>query len=99
MSKRQTAESQCDKCYARILWARNSKTGHAMPLDLKPSPDGQYLLDDFTMYCTRLEPEMLQQARDRKRSLFSNHLVTCQERNPQQSLLKETEDGNEENQH
>ncbi len=41
MSKLQTAEGQCDKCYEPILWARNSVTGRKIPLDAKPTKDGQ----------------------------------------------------------
>lgn len=84
MSKRQTAEGQCDKCLAPILWARNSATGRPLPLDAKPHAGGNFTLDELTMYCTKLELPMIERAVERGRTLFSNHMVTCEARQTQE---------------
>ena len=87
MSKRQTAESECDKCYARILWATNAATGRPMPLNLRAeritgtSVGPFYLLDDFEMICSRADASTIEQAINQNRALYSNHLVTCEKRN------------------
>lgn len=92
MSKRQSAESQCPDCLAPILWARTSSNGK-VALDMKPTPAGdkrgRWILDDLEMRTVKLEGEMLERARTRGRSLFSNHLETCEKRHPQMSLLTE----------
>ncbi len=91
MSKRQTAESQCSACHARILWATNSASGRPLPLDIKPARSGQFILNELEMICTRLDLPMIERAIQNGRSLFSNHLVTCEKRK------RSTSDANEEN--
>jgi hypothetical protein len=78
MSKRQSAESECDKCHAPILWARQA--GGKIPLNAKPDRTGNFVLDELTMYCTKLDLPMIERAIERGSSLFSNHLVTCEAR-------------------
>lgn len=85
MSKRQTAESECKDCYARILWAEQSTRGR-IPLNIKPekitgtSQGPFYILNDFEMIATRAEVSVIEQAIEQGRSLFTNHLVTCEKR-------------------
>ena len=81
MSKLQMAEAQCDRCYEAILWATNSATGNRVPLNARPDRLlGNFILDEITMYCTRLDLPLIERAIQRGRSLFSNHLVTCVKR-------------------
>lgn len=86
MSKRQTAESQCRKCHARILWATNSATGGSIPLNLPPekitgaSQGPFFILDELEMRCTRASTEVIEMAIDKGRKLWTNHLVTCEQR-------------------
>jgi hypothetical protein len=92
VSKRQTAESQCNKCYARILWATNRSSGGRMPLNLKPekitavSVGPFYLLDDFEVICSRATADVVEKAIQNERALFTNHMVTCEKRVTQQFL-------------
>lgn len=86
MSKIQTAEGQCDKCYARILWATNSasSSGARVPLNLPPQKAGSirplYTLDEINVICRKLELPEIEKAIEKERRLYTNHLVTCTKR-------------------
>ncbi len=63
-----------------------------MPLNLEPekvtgtSLGPFYLLNDFEMICSRADVDVMEQAIQNGRSLFTNHLVTCEKRATQQFL-------------
>jgi hypothetical protein len=85
MSRRQTAESKCSKCYAPILWASQS-TGGQIPLNISAeqitgaSQGPFFMLDELEMRCTRASLEVIETAIEKGRKLWTNHLVTCQKR-------------------
>lgn len=86
MSKRLMAESKCPRgCGARILWATQA-TGGQLPLNIKPeiitaaSRGPFYMLNELEMRCTRASTEVIELAIEKKRELWTNHLVTCEKR-------------------
>ena len=85
MSKRQRAESRCRACQADILWCAQS-TGGRLPLNLEAekitaaSVGPFYLLNEFEMICSRVGADVIEQVIANGRSLFTNHLVTCEKR-------------------
>jgi len=85
VSKRQTAESECQDCHERILWASVS-TGGRIPLDLIPTKimaatvRPVYLLNDLEMICTKADASVIEQAIEKGGKLYTNHLATCEKR-------------------
>ncbi len=83
MSKRQTAESECRDCHARILWAAQS-TGGQIPLNItaekitSASQGPFFMLDELEMRCTRASMEVIETAIEKGRKLWTNHVVTCE---------------------
>lgn len=90
MSRRQQAESQCKDCYEPILWATNSARGGRIPLDMRPvqitglTGGPFYILDQLTMICSRAQTADIELAIERDWKLFTNHLVTCEQRQTQE---------------
>jgi len=103
MSKRQTSESECRDCYASILWASQS-IGGRIPLNIQPekitaaSVGPFYMLNELDMISTRASTDVIERAIQNGRSLFTNHVVTCEKRAGQPALpIQEVTSANEEN--
>ena len=85
MSNAKLPTGRCRSCGAPILWARMKNTGRAIPLDEKPTPDGNLWASQKTgpkgiELVVHFAPDKnapRQDVLDRERRRWVSHFATC----------------------
>lgn len=77
------ATAECRSCHAAIRWAQNETTGKLAPLDAEPSEDGNchlFYRRGRAVFVVLGTAEQRATALGRGTPLFTNHFVTCPQR-------------------
>lgn len=73
--------AKCRSCGAPIVWAINGRTGNCMPVNAKPSPDGNLRIRDDRSECGQVVVDVVSGAeREALRvrgEAFLSHFSTC----------------------
>lgn len=63
---------RCKSCSANVQWVK-TENGKSMPIDEKPSPDGNIIRLDSGLYHVLKKDEM----RQPNKTLYISHFATC----------------------